>query len=144
MNLKFCGLNHVVVWLLMKTKRSFGQSRPFFLVVGWCWGYQCSSMAISCVFLMLHWCRRCSVDRAASSLIPGVKPYLCSLYLTQDLSSIKTVRVLSGPSLCEVDVDGWLRGSKVARVKVCTVWPPAITNLRARNKMSAVRTGQQE
>ena len=57
---------------------------------------------------------------------------------TQEHLNVRTVYVLSRLSLCEVDVDGWLRGSKVARVKVCVVWLLPITSLGARNKMSAV------
>ena len=78
------------------------------------------------------------MDRAAFRLIPGVEPHSCSRRPTQEHLNVRTVYVLSRPSLCEVDVDGRLRASKVARVKVCVVWPPPITSLRARNKMSAV------
>lgn len=78
------------------------------------------------------------MDRAALRLNPGVEPYSCSRCPTQEHLNVRTGYALSRRSLCEADVDGWLRGSKVAGVKVCVVGPPPITSLRAQNKMSAV------
>lgn len=83
-----------------------------------------------------------SSGRAAAvlALIPGVGSHRCSRVRTQEhLKRQNSVRVVGARPVCEPDVDGRLRGSKVARVKVCAVWPPPITSLAApRNKMSAV------
>ena len=76
---------------------------------------------------------------AVRGLIPDVEPCSRSSRPNTGAFNVGTVCGLSGPSLCEVDADGWLRGSKVACVKGCVVWPPPITTLGApRNKMSAV------
>lgn len=78
--------------------------------------------------------RRGSLDRVALGLIPCVESHSCRQCQTREHLNVGTVRVLSGPSLCEVDVDGWLRGSKVACVRVCVVWPPPIRSLRVRKQ----------
>lgn len=84
----------------------------------------------------------CAVEELWTELHSGSVQVLRDIHVLtakhRSILSVRTVYMLSSLCLCGVDVDGWLRGSKVARVKVCVVWPPPITRLRARNKMSAV------
>lgn len=70
-----------------------------------------------------------SLHRAAC-----IEPRSCSRCQTQGHLNVRTVHVLSRPSLCEVDVDEWLRGSKVACVRVCVVWLLPIRSLRAQKQ----------
>lgn len=99
-------------------------------------GYQCYIKALSQLYawkafrlLVKVYKHRVLKRRGSLHCAPCIEPQSCSRCQTQGHLNVRTVHVLSGPSLCEVDVDGWLRGSKVACVRVCVVWPPPIRNL---------------
>lgn len=67
--------------------------------------------------------------------IPGVEPHRCPRCPnTCAFKGQNSACVVEAQPVCEVDVDVWLRGSKVARVKVCVVWPPPNTSHRARKQ----------